>query len=155
MLSHAAAYAATAMGYVAAAGGKAVLVKEIADASEIPAPYLAKIIQGLARKGLVVTQRGVGGGVALARSPKDITLYEVCVALDDPVVEDRCMLGLAACSDERACPAHGFWKLHKSECMAFLKRMTVADVAAFELKRRWVSLGSPKSRGRRSGRDDR
>jgi Rrf2 family transcriptional regulator, iron-sulfur cluster assembly transcription factor len=137
MLSQAVGYAASALGYVAAAGGKSVLVKEIAEAAEIPAPYLAKIIQSLARKGLVNTQRGIGGGVVLARPADQISLFELCVALDDPAVQQRCMLGTAACSDERACPAHRFWTVQRGKNMEFLQRMTVADVAAFETKRRW------------------
>lgn len=137
MLSQAVGYAAIALGYVAAAGGKPVLIKEIAEAADIPAPYLAKIIQSLARKGLVLTQRGIGGGVTLARPADAMSLYELCVALDDPAVQQRCMLGTAQCSDERACPAHRFWTQQRARQVEFLQRMTVADVAAFETKRRW------------------
>lgn len=137
MMSQAVGYAASALGHIAAAGGKPVLVKEVADAAEIPAPYLAKIIQTLARKGLVVTQRGIGGGVTLARPPADISLFELCVALDDPAVLERCMLGTAICSDERACPAHKFWAVERARIHAYLKSMTVADVAAFETRRHW------------------
>lgn len=137
MLSQAVGYAASALGHIAAAGGKPVLVKEIADAARLPAPYLAKIVQILARKGLVATQRGVGGGVSLARPANMITMFEVCVALDDPVVEFRCMLGTAECSDERACPAHKFWTVQRAKFHAYLHSMTIADVAAFETRRRW------------------
>lgn len=137
MLSQSAGYAATALGYVAAAGGKPVLVKEIADACEIPAAYLAKIVNGLARAGLVVTQRGVGGGVSLARPAQAITLYDLCEALGDPIVQARCMLGTAACSDERACPAHRFWVAHRAKQGEFLRTTTLADIAAFETRRRW------------------
>lgn len=137
MLSQAVGYAASALGHIAAAGGKPVLVKEIADAARLPAPYLAKIVQVLARKGLVATQRGVGGGVSLARPADQITMFEVCVALDDPVVEFRCMLGTAECSDEGACPAHKFWTVQRGKFHEYLHTMTIADVAAFETRRRW------------------
>jgi len=145
MLSQAVGYAAIALGYVAAAGGKPVLIKEIAEAAEIPAPYLAKIIQSLARKSLVFTQRGIGGGVTLARPADQITLYELCVALDDPAVQQRCMLGVAQCSDERACPAHRFWSQHRARQIEFLQRMSVADVAAFETRRRWKAMNPSPS----------
>ncbi len=137
MLSQAVGYASTALGYVAAAGGKPVLVKEMAAACEIPAPYLSKIINQLARSGLVNTQRGVGGGVTLARSARDITIYDLCIALDDPIVQRRCMLGIAECSDERACPAHRFNLEQREKQLAFLKGTSVADIAAFETRRRW------------------
>lgn len=136
MLHQATGYAATALGYVAGATGKSVLVKEIAEASEIPSPYLSKIVNALARKGILVTQRGIGGGVSLAKAATEITLYDLAVALDDTSILPRCMLGTAKCSDDRACPAHSFWKGVREQYIEFLRSMTVADVAAFEQRRR-------------------
>ena len=63
MLSQSAAYAASALAFITAMGGKPVQVRAVSAACEIPAAYLAKIVNVLARKGLVTTQRGVGGGV--------------------------------------------------------------------------------------------
>lgn len=140
MLGQATGYAATALGYLATAGGSAMLVKEIADACAIPGPYLAKIVNTLRRVGLVQTQRGVGGGVTLARRPQEISLYEIAELLGDPICERRCLLGTASCSDDRACPAHKFWSMHRDETIAFLKRTSVADIAAFETRRRTRAL---------------
>jgi Rrf2 family protein len=136
MLSQAVGYAATALAHVAGAGGKPLLVKEIAQAAGVPAPYLAKIVQVLAKKGIVNTQRGIGGGATLARDAGDITLYDVCVVLDDPMVQQRCMLSVAECSDDRACPCHKFWKGHRGEFLQFLRETTVADLAQFEARKR-------------------
>lgn len=147
MLSQAVGYAASALGHIAAAGGSPVLVKEIAQAASIPAPYLAKIIHALARRGIVHTQRGVGGGVTLARPATEISLYDVCVALDDPVVRRVCMLGTAECSDERACPAHKFWTAHRSEAIEFLSSTKVSNIAAFESRRRWRQPGQRRAQG--------
>ncbi len=136
MLGQAAGYASTALGYLATAGGSPLLVKEIATACDIPGPYLAKIINSLRRVGLVETQRGVGGGVTLAKRPSDIALYTIAELLGDPICQRRCMLGVSECSDERACPAHKFWCQHRDETIDFLRRTTVADIAAFETRRR-------------------
>jgi Rrf2 family protein len=140
MLSQAVGYAATALGRIAAAGGAPVLIKDVAQDCDIPAAYLAKIVNALARKGIVATQRGIGGGVSLARPASELTVYDLCVALDDPIVLSRCMLGIAPCSDERACPAHRFWTVHRAKQAEFLQNTTVADVAAFETRRRWKHL---------------
>ena len=126
-------YAITALGHVASSGSRAMLIKAIAVATDLPQPYLAKIIHTLARRGLVVTRRGVGGGVSLARPPEEITLLDIATALDDPLLDQRCMLGAAVCSDERACPAHAFWTVYRQEQIDFLRRTTLADIAAFEL----------------------
>lgn len=140
MLTQAVGYAATALGFVAASSGRAVLVKEIAEACDIPGPYLAKIINALSRQGVVFTQRGIGGGVTLSRPANQISLFDLCVALTDPIVQKRCMLGTAECSDERACPAHMFWTAHRTQQVEFLKRTTLADIATFEIKNRWSGM---------------
>ncbi len=137
MLSQATGYAATALGCIAAIGGKPVLVKEIAEACDIPTAYLAKIINLLARQKIVATQRGIGGGVSLARPAAAISLHELCVALNDPSIAPRCMLGNAECTNDRACPAHDFCTDHREKLAAFLRRTTIADIAAFENRRRW------------------
>lgn len=138
MLSQGVGYAVTALGYIAAAGGKPVLVREIAESGSIPAPYLAKIINALSKRGIVLTQRGVGGGVTLARPATEINLFDLCAALDDPVVHPMCMLGNAECSDDRACPAHKFWSGARQKVYDFLQATSVADIAAFESRRRWA-----------------
>lgn len=138
MLSPATGYAATALGYVAAAGGKPVQVRQIAEACGIPQAYLAKIIHSLAQADIVTTQRGVGGGVTLRTPAVEITLRRICEALSDPCLELRCMLSEVGCSDDRACPAHEFACRIRAERDTFLRRTTIADIAAFELKRsRW------------------
>ncbi|HMN96684.1 MAG TPA: Rrf2 family transcriptional regulator [Phycisphaerales bacterium] len=142
MLSQGTGYAATALAYVAAAGGRPVLVREMASAADIPAPYLSKLIHALARRGIVSTQRGIGGGVALARPADQITLHDLCEALGDPVLLSRCMLGTAECSDSRACPAHRFWTAQRARAAEFLSQTSIADIAAFETRRRWKG-GAP------------
>lgn len=135
MLSQTVGYAVTAMGWVAGSGDGPVLVRDIAAGTGIPSAYLAKIVNTLARKGFVLTQRGTKGGVVLAHKPGTITIYDLCAALDDPLVKERCMLGMASCSDDRRCPAHEFWKAQREKELEFLRRTTLADVAEFEHRR--------------------
>jgi Rrf2 family protein len=137
MLSQSVGYAASALAFIAAMGGKPVRVRAIAEACEIPTAYLAKIINVLARKQLVSTQRGVGGGVELARPSQDIVLHDICVALDDPLVQPQCMFGHAKCTADRACPAHDFCTSYRGRLEEFLQKTTIADIAAFETRRRW------------------
>lgn len=143
MLSGAVCYAAKALAHLAANSERALLVRQVAEATGIPGPYLAKIVNTLARRGFVTTQRGVGGGVSLARSAEEVTLLDLCVALDDPIVETRCLLEQTPCSDVRACPAHEFWVVHREKEIAFLERTSVADIAAFEAQQSTV----PESTG--------
>ena len=132
MLGQSVGYAAVALGIIAQGNDKPMLVKDIAELGNIPGPYLAKLVHILGRKGLVETQRGIGGGVLLKKDPSKISLYDLCKCFDDPVLAERCMLGNAECSDERACPCHKFWKTKCKQEIEFLKRTTIKELAAFE-----------------------
>lgn len=133
MLNQTVEYAITALTHVATMN-QPVIVREIAKAVNIPGPYLAKVINVLSRKGFVDTQRGIGGGVTLAKPSKSITLFDLCTALDDPILANDCLLGNSFCAIETACHAHGFWSKQKDKELTYLKKTTVADLAEFFLK---------------------
>jgi Rrf2 family protein len=111
-------------------------LREISGCIGVPPPYLAKVLHGLARSGIVETKRGYKGGYRLGRTARAIRLMDVVRAVESSRVEGRCMLGLAECSDERACPAHGFWKVRRSEIVAYLEEMTLVALLSFDDFRR-------------------
>lgn len=75
----------------------------IAEATQISAGYLAKVMQVLSRAGLVHAQRGLYGGFTLAHRPEELTLLQVVHAID-PVRRFReCPLGLHGI---HLCPLH-------------------------------------------------
>jgi Rrf2 family protein len=136
MISLPAGYAIKALGVLAESRGGPLLIRQIAEKTGLPTPYLAKIANTLAQRGVLRTQRGVGGGVRLVDEACAISLYRICEALDDPITQQLCMLRTAKCSEERACPAHDFWHQHRERQIAFLQMTTLADVAAFEGRQR-------------------
>lgn len=60
-------------------------VRDIADRTGLPQPYLEQILLTLKGAGLVRSKRGVGGGYVLARDPDKITLAEIVSAVDGPI----------------------------------------------------------------------
>jgi Rrf2 family transcriptional regulator, iron-sulfur cluster assembly transcription factor len=136
VLGQATEYAVAALAFLGSRNGAPILVREIAESTSVPGPYLAKIVNVLAHRHLVSTRRGPGGGVSLARAPHQISLFDVCRALDDPLTEDRCMLSHQACSTERSCPAHTFCRTYRTEQFAFLQRTTLVDIMEFDARRR-------------------
>jgi len=135
MVSPAVGYAAAAMGYLASNPEKAMRVHELADAVGAPAAYLSKIIHTLAKKGFFTTTKGKGGGVVLGLDAGRVTLYDVCVALDDDILHPKCALGTAPCSDERACPAHELQTAIRTRQLDFLMKTTVRQVGEFNAAR--------------------
>jgi len=65
--------------------------KDIAQAYHIPPPLLAKILQTLARAGLLVSHAGTNGGYALARPASEISAFEVIRAIDGPLFITSCI----------------------------------------------------------------
>jgi Rrf2 family protein len=71
--------------------------KDIAQAYHIPPPLLAKILQTLARAGLLVSHAGTNGGYALARPASEISAFEVIRAIDGPLFITSCITIHGAC----------------------------------------------------------
>jgi Rrf2 family protein len=84
---------------------EACTTDELAGTTQVPKAYLSKVIQALVRAGILQSQRGMGGGVVLARAPEDLTILEVVNAVE-PVQRIRtCPLGLKT-HGVRLCPLH-------------------------------------------------
>src|ERR687884_2327145 len=60
-------------------------VKEIAERTNLPQPYLEQILLSVKGAGLVRSKRGVGGGYVLARPPDEITLAQIVTAVEGPL----------------------------------------------------------------------
>ena len=60
-------------------------VRDIAERTGLPQPYLEQILLALKGAGLVRSKRGVGGGYVLAKSPADIKLSDIISAVDGPI----------------------------------------------------------------------
>ena len=65
--------------------------KDIAEAYHIPPQLLAKILQTLARAGMLISHAGTNGGYALARAAHDISAFEVIRAIDGPLFITSCI----------------------------------------------------------------
>ena len=105
MFSQKVEYALRAVVCLASEAPSARTVEQIAQATRVPQAYLAKLVQELVHAGIFRSQRGVGGGISLVKSPAELTILEVVNAVD-PIVRIRhCPLGLAA-HGVNLCPLH-------------------------------------------------
>ena len=98
-------YALRAVVHLASEAPEGRTTDQIARATRVPRAYLSKVLQSLTRGGIVRSQRGLGGGMTLAKSPEALTILEVVNAVE-PIQRIRtCPLGLAA-HGVRLCPLH-------------------------------------------------
>jgi len=107
-------------------------VRDIAERTGLPQPYLEQILLALKGAGIVRSKRGVGGGYVLARGPREITLGEIVSAVDGPIAlgdfgephQD------GACDHEGQCVLLAVWAGIGSQIRRQLDSFTLADIVA-------------------------
>ena len=106
-------------------------VRDIAERTGLPQPYLEQILLALKGAGIVRSKRGVGGGYILAREPGQITLGEIVSAVDGPIAvgdfgephQD------GACDHEGQCVLLAVWKQAGDVMRHHLEGFTLATIA--------------------------
>lgn len=132
MISKTAEYALRAVVYLAAEmkdenGGQLLTLGQIASGTQAPVGYLSKVLQQLAHAGIVTSQRGLGGGFRLARSPHQITVYDVVQPVDPIGRITVCPLGLEAHS-QALCPLHAHLDAAAEKVEAAFRAAVIADL---------------------------
>lgn len=107
-------------------------VRDIAERTGLPQPYLEQILLSLKGAGIVRSKRGVGGGYVLARSPELITLGQIVSAVDGPIVAGD--FGRphenGACEHEGQCVLLAIWAEVGEHMRSHLDSFTLADIVA-------------------------
>ena len=124
-------------------------VRDIAERTGLPQPYLEQILLALKGAGIVRSKRGVGGGYVLAREPGQITLGEIVSAVDGPITvgdfgephQD------GACDHEGQCVLLAVWGGISRAMRGHLDSFTLADIASMARGQRdWPSADSIEAR---------
>jgi FeS assembly SUF system regulator len=103
-------YGLVLLTHMARAGApEVVTAHELADASKVPLPTVAKLLKELSRAGIVISHRGRRGGYTLARPAAQISVAAVIEALEGPVALTECSITDGNCSLEAVCPAKAHW----------------------------------------------
>lgn len=130
LVSRTSQYAVQALIYMATQPSTVpVLNKDIASRLGVPAPYLAKILQSLAKGNLLFSFRGRLGGFCLREGGDKITLMQILLLTEGPTFTQTCLLGLKKCSDETACPLHFRWAPVKKKIIDLLEETTLEKLA--------------------------
>ena len=109
--------------------GAIAQISDISRTWEIPETFLRKIVARLARAGLVKSNRGVGGGVALARPADQITLLHVIEEVEGPLSLNRCIGEPGFCTHQKSCNVHGLWCETQNVLREALSSRSFAELA--------------------------
>ena len=128
-LSRPAEYALRAMAYLVRLDAqKRVRTRDLAVATGIPAPFLAKILRRLTAVGVLDSQKGHHGGFRLAKPPGEVRFVDILRAVDFEPASDHCIFGWESCGEENPCPLHPEWKTVRATIEEWAETRTLADV---------------------------
>lgn len=103
---------------------------DLSQDTEIPLPYLSKIMRRLVQGGLLSSQAGHGGGFEFAQPLSRIRFIDVLNAVDYEVHPISCVFGWGGCNEQNLCPLHPFWSDIKNDFVSWAESCTLADVSA-------------------------
>ena len=103
--------------------------KDVADSYGLPQEALAKILQKLAKSGLLVSQFGTNGGYTLARDPRRITAFEVIQAIEGPVLGTSCVSVRGKCEQSSRCTVREPLRRVSQGIEDVLSRITIYEMA--------------------------
>ena len=98
----------------------------IADTLGVSKPHLVKVLQRLAKGGLVRSVRGPGGGYGLTRPPRDISVREVYEMVEGPIDITTCVMQVPTCGWASCALGDLFCKMSR-ELRDKLEKTTIAD----------------------------
>ena len=102
--------------------------KQIAETMDIPAQFLGKIAQQLARAGYIDIIQGAKGGLRLVVSPEKLTLLDVVESVIGEIFLNDCILRPDSCNRSNSCAAHRVWYKARNQLRATLREATFADL---------------------------
>ncbi len=103
---------------------------DIAESYGIPAQLMAKVLQKLAKRGLLVSRHGSNGGYALARAAADITALEVISAIDGPLYITSCVTTHGDCYQTPRCTVREPLRKVNDSILQVLSMIRISELAA-------------------------
>ncbi|HOE09768.1 MAG TPA: Rrf2 family transcriptional regulator [Treponemataceae bacterium] len=135
MLSNSSRYAIRAILYLAGRDKSkgSIGIREISSALGLPAPYMSKILQQLAKNKMLNSVKGPNGGFSMHRKPESITLYDVVKIIDGDAVFRNCLIHDGSCGDvkrsKKVCTVHEEYSVIRKEINTLFRNTTIAELA--------------------------
>jgi Rrf2 family protein len=135
MLSNSCRYGIRAVVYLASKhhGKGNTGIKEISEDLGLPAPFLAKILQQLAKQKILNSVKGPNGGFSLLRKPESITMLDIVRIIDGDNLFKNCIIHDGSCAEvkrnRKSCPVHDDYSAIRAGIVRLFREKTVADLA--------------------------
>ena len=132
MLSNTSKYALRAAIYIAfnASDGKKIGIKVISKELDIPSPFLAKILQVLAKHKILSSTKGPNGGFGIGKDPFEVSLYDIVNIIDGDDLFKRCLISMRMCNEDGIqCPMHSKYEKIRNQQIEIFKQQSIGKLA--------------------------
>ena len=109
--------------------GDRALLPDLAKATGAPESFLSKVLQALARAGLITSRRGQAGGFRITTRGRQASMLDVIEAVDGAIRLNVCLVTGRSCSRKVRCPAHPVWAKAQEAMVEILSNATVTSLA--------------------------
>jgi Rrf2 family protein len=114
---------------------KNIQIQDISKKWDIPENFLRKIIPLLTRAGLIMSVRGSGGGIKLAKSSTKINALEIIEAVEGKMYLNKCLFSNEVCERSEWCSMHEVWEEAQNSLKEVLKNKSIAQLTAINKER--------------------
>lgn len=148
MLSNSCRYGISAVIYLAGKGPKQgnIGIKQISGDLKLPTPFLAKILQQLAKNRILSSTKGPNGGFMLLKKPEAITLLDIVKIIDGEGIFKNCIIDTGICrgskNTKKLCPVHDDYTKVREELDNLFRSRTIAELVDKESYPEKIIVGS-------------
>lgn len=146
MLSNSCRYGIRAVIYIASQpleNGKTG-IKKISNDLNLPTPFLAKILQQLAKQKILSSSKGPHGGFSLLKDPKQITLLDIVNTIDGNDIFTNCVMHNGSCDSVEKnnikCPLHDDYEKIRNNIIKVFSNKTIFDLVKKASKEELISI---------------
>ncbi len=135
MLSNSSKYAVKALLHLVnhSSEENKILVKHLAKATEVPQPYLSKILQQLTAKDYLSSIKGRNGGYFITEAQGEKSVLDIIVEIEGKDILQLCILNFDNCDNKNPCPIHHLITSQKESLRNSFKTIKLKDLAEGKL----------------------
>lgn len=118
-------------------------IRQISSDLKLPAPFLAKILQVLAKQKILASTKGPNGGFSFLRDPGKITLLDIVKAIDGNETFTRCIMHNGSCDGggmEKHCALHDDYEKPRKELYNLFNKMTLKKIVQKSANPEFITL---------------
>jgi Rrf2 family transcriptional regulator, iron-sulfur cluster assembly transcription factor len=119
-------------------------IKKISNDLDLPTPFLAKILQQLAKQKILSSSKGPHGGFSLLKDSRKITLLDIVNTIDGKEIFTNCIMHNGSCQcvekNKKPCPIHEDFEKIRKELIELFSNKTIYELVVKAQEEEKISI---------------